>query len=236
MVLALAGKIKQNEAKRLAEKYFGQTKKKGKKLTKAIKSDQKTPRTRLVYKKTEQTHFWLGVPAYPFSHPDRFVISILIAILGVGLSSRLFTQIRERRGLAYYVSSASQLFTDSGFLAARAGVKTEKTEEAIQVCRDEFFKIATQGVDQKELNKAKEIIKGSLILNLEDSKNVANRYLFQTLLEGKIRTVEQTIALIDKVTSQDTQRVAKDIFKPEKMNLAIIGPYKNKARFRKLLS
>lgn len=235
MTVVVAGKLNHLEIKKLTEKYFSQLKRKGKKLTKKIKLYQKTSRLKLIYKNTEQAHFCLGVPGYWYSHPDRFALAVLVAILGGGMSSRLFIQIRERRGLAYYVYCDSDYFTDSGFLVTRAGVRLKKIEEAIKVCQDEFEKIITHKVNDKELTKAKEMIKGNMILGLEDSKNVAGRYATQLLLEEKIRTPEESMKLIDKVTPEDVQKVAKDIFKPEKLNLAIIGPYKDEGRFKKLL-
>ncbi|MBU3957207.1 insulinase family protein [Patescibacteria group bacterium] len=235
MVIAVAGKIDREEISKLTGRYFSQLKRKGKKRTKTIKQYQKTPKTKLIYKKTEQSHFCLGVPGYWYSHPDRFAIGVLSAILGGGMSSRLFIQIRERRGLAYYVKSDIDYSTDSGFLLCRAGVRLKKIEESIKVCLEEFEKFITQRVEAKELTKAKEMLKGNFILSLEDSKNVAGRYVTQLILEKKIRTPQKAMELIDKVTPEDIQRVAKDIFKSKNLNLAIIGPYKDEARFKKLL-
>jgi len=235
MVVVAVGKVNEEKAKQLAKRYFSQLDRKGKKQTKAIKISQKRAKSKLTYKKTEQAHFCLGVPGYWYSHPDRFVLSVLAAIIGGGASSRLFIEIRERRGLAYYVRGVPDFFTDSGYFLARAGVRLKKIDEAIKVCLNEFGKISLKKVSDKELVRAKEMIKGNLILALEDSRNVAERYSNLLLLEKKIRTPEETMALIDKVTPDDIQRVAKSIFKPEKLNLAIIGPYKDEKRFKKLL-
>ncbi|HUS60505.1 MAG TPA: pitrilysin family protein [Nevskiaceae bacterium] len=235
MVLAVAGKIKSGEVKGLTSQFFSQLQKAGQKKTKEIKISQLQARLNLVTKKTEQGHFCLGVPGYQYSHPDRFAIGVLAAILGGGMSSRLFIEIRERRGLAYYVDCQPEFFTDSGYLMARAGVKLAKIDEAIKVVLAEFNNVATALVVGKELKKAKELLKGRMILALEDSRNVVERYAAQLLLEKKIRTPQQAMTLIDKVTPDDIQRVARAVFKPEKLNLAIIGPYKAEGRFRKLL-
>lgn len=235
MAVAVAGKVNEDKVIELARKYFKGLKKSGKKRTKSIKLSQKRPKTKLVLKKTEQAHFCLGVPGYWYSHPDRFVKAVLATILGQGMSSRLFIEIRERRGLAYYVKCEPDFYTDSGFLVVQAGVKLEKVDEAIKVVINEFQKLMDSKVGQKELKKAKEFLKGRLILALEDSQNVASRYSGQILLEKKIRTPEKAMELFDKVTSEDIQRVAKDIFKPKNLNLAMIGPYKDESRFRKLL-
>jgi predicted Zn-dependent peptidase len=236
MIIAVAGKMNQAEVKKLTSRYFGPLKRKGKKQTKAIKIDQKRPKIKLINKKTEQAHFCLGVPGYWYKHPDRFALGVLATVLGAGMSSRLFIEIRERRGLAYYVDALPDFYTDSGYILARAGVKLDKIDEAIKITLDEFEKLKTKKVGAKELKKAKEFLKGRMILMLEDSYAVASRYAAQVLLEKKIRTPEEAMRLIDKVTTNDIQRVAKAVFKPQNLNLAIIGPYKEKSRFKKLLA
>ncbi|OGV89435.1 hypothetical protein A2Z41_00395 [Microgenomates group bacterium RBG_19FT_COMBO_39_10] len=235
VIVAVAGKINQTQTKSLFRQYFGPLKKKGKSTPKIIKIDQKKAKTKLVYKKTEQAHFCLGVPGYWYLHPDRFVLGVLSTILGRGMSSRLFIQIRERRGLAYYSYSDLDFYTDSGYLLAREGVRLKSVDEAIKVTLNEFWKLKEKPVSSKELKKAKEFLKGKMTLALEDSYNVASRYAAQLLLEKKIRTPEETMRLIDQVSVADVQRVAKDVFKPEKLNLALIGPYKDESRFKKLL-
>ncbi len=235
MVVAVAGKLNDKEIKNMTENFFSSLRKAGRKVTKSIKIKQNQPRLKLINKTTEQGHFCLGVPGYNLFHKDRFALGILAAILGGGMSSRLFLEIREKRGLAYYVGSEVDYYTDSGFLLNRAGVRLEKIQEAIKIVLEELANLTSKKVSQKELNKAKEFTKGGLILALEDSKNIANRYAAQLILEGQVRTPEQTLKLIDKVTVEDVQRVAKDIFKPQKLNLAIIGPYKEETRFKKLL-
>lgn len=236
MTVTVAGKLNQAEINKLTNKYFGRLKKKGKKRTKTIKLYQKSSKTRLVFKKTEQAHFCLGVPGYELSHPDRFVLGVLTTILGGGMSSRLFIQIRERRGLAYYVSCTPDFYTDSGYLLVNAGIRLKKIDEAIRVTLAEFQNLVTKKVSPRELKKAKEFLKGNLILALEDSWRVASRYAHQVLMEEKIRTPEETLKLIEEVTPDDIQRVAKHIFKPKNLNLAIIGPYKEESRFKKLLT
>jgi len=249
MVVAVAGKLNDKEIKNMTENFFSSLRaaarqsagsgdarrKAGQKVTKSIKIKQNQPRLKLINKTTEQGHFCLGVPGYNLFHKDRFALGILAAILGGGMSSRLFLEIREKRGLAYYVGSEVDYYTDSGFLLNRAGVRLEKIQEAIKIVLEELANLTSKKVSQKELNKAKEFTKGGLILALEDSKNIANRYAAQLILEGQVRTPEQTLKLINKVTVEDVQRVAKDIFKPQKLNLAIIGPYKEETRFKKLL-
>jgi len=191
-------------------------------------------RLKLIFKKTEQAHFCLGVPGYSLKDKRRWAAGVLTAILGGGMSSRLFLEIRERRGLAYYVGSEAEFYTDSGYVVSRAGVKIEKLSEAIKVTLGEMEKLAVKKVGQKELEKAKEMLKGHLILSLEDSQNVAQRGATQLILEGKVRTPTQALAEIDKVTAGDVQWVARDLFRRGKINLTIVGPYKKEDEFLKL--
>ena len=147
----------------------------------------------------------------------------------------MFTQVRERRGLAYYIQTSRGFYLDTGYLVTQAGVDVNKIDEALKVILHEYWQIIKQKVDPEELNKAKEFLKGRLILNLEHSDAVAERYALQALLEKKIEDPQETMKKVDKITAEDIQRVAKDIFAPEKLNLAIIGPYNDEERFLKLL-
>ena len=152
------------------------------------------------------------------------------------MSSRLFIELRERRGLAYYVRSGVEEYLDTGAFAAQAGVHQKKIEDSIQVILSEFKKLAEEEISEVELKKAKEYLKGRLILDLEDSREVATLFGLQELLEHKTRTPEEIFKNIDKVTRKDILRVSKDLFKNESLNLAIIGPYKKEGRFLNLLN
>lgn len=221
----------------LVGKYLGGWEKRPFKQIKKVSDKQEKPALKVFYKKTEQAHFCLGVRAYSLSHPDRYVLSVLATILGVGMSSRLFLEVREKRGLAYYVRSATQRYQDVGYFTTQAGVGLKRIEEAIKVILFEYDKIKTQNAELKaeELNKAKEFLKGRLILELEDSHSVASLLAISEILEKRVRTPEEIIREIGKVTVEDVLRVANDIFRPEKLNLAVIGPFKSRQRFEKLL-
>jgi predicted Zn-dependent peptidase len=243
MVVAIAGGIKSTELTKLIkliEDYFGSLQKVSKNITKPISVDpgaeQDESRLKLISKKTEQAHFCLGVPGYSLKEEKHWPAGVLTAILGGGMSSRLFLEIRERRGLAYYVGSEAEFYTDSGYIVSRAGVKIEKLSEAIKVTLGEMEKLVAKKVGQKELDKAKEMLKGHLILSLEDSQNVAQRGATQLILEGKVRTPAQALAEIDKVSAEDIRRIAREIFRREKINLTVIGPYQKEEEFLTLLT
>lgn len=188
---------------------------------------QTKPQIEIQYKKTEQAHFCLGVRAFRRVHPDQYVLAVLSTILGGSMSSRLFEELREKRGLAYYVKTEVECFQETGHLVTQAGTDINKIGEAIKVILEEYRRISHQSsIINHELKKAKEFLKGRLILNLEDSHIVAGLFGSTLLLEGKVRTPEEILAGIEKVTIADLRRVAQNIFLPKNLNLAIIGPYK----------
>lgn len=235
MVVVVAGKFWPRKVRKLTQLYFGDLKKGRPTEKKKLKFSQGKPRVRLMTKKTDQTHFCLGVHGVNYTHPDRFVVSVLASTLGYSRTSRLYRRIREERGLAYYVHAFPEFYSDTGALYAQAGVSLAKIEEAIKLVREEFLKISREQVGAPELKRAKDYIKGRFILALEDSFSVASRYAIQAVVEGKLRKPEEVLALIDKVTAGDVLRVAKRLLRPQKMNLAIIGPYRDQTKFEKLL-
>ncbi len=200
---------------------------------------QDKPALKSRFKKTEQTHFCLGVRAFKRGHKDRYILAVLATILGGNMSSRLFIEVREKRGLAYYVKTTPQAYLDNGYLVTQAGTDIGKAGEAMRVILEEYEKVASsqQPVASKELKRAKEFLKGRLILGLEDSKEVASLFSEDWLMERQIRTPDKILKEIDKVTLEDVRRVAKEIFTPKGINLAIIGPYKERDRqkFEKII-
>lgn len=198
-------------------------------------STQHEPRVAIKQKKTDQTQLMLGVPAYPYLHHDEFTLEVLSSILGGGMSSRLFIEVREKRGLAYSVRSWADRYPDCGYLAVQAGVEHAKLEKTLQTILAEFKKIKNTKVSQAELDKAKAHIKGSLVLQRDTSDEVAEFAATSMVNLGTVRTVEEIIKGIDAVTAEDVQRVAKDILLSEKLNLAIIGPHTDQKKLFKLL-
>ena len=239
MLLTIAGGIKEGDALKLAEKYFENLNRKNLKKTSEIlfKSKQKKPQVKLHPKKKEQAHFILGFLADGREYEGRFAQTLLSAILGGGMSSRLFSEVRERRGLAYAISTSTERYLETGYIGTYAGVDVERAHEAIKVTLEEHYKLANNesGVDKKELRKAKEYIKGHLALALEDTKDVNDFYGVQALFLKEILTPEEVFKRIDAVSVEDVLEEAKKLFRPERLNLAIIGPYKDQARFERLL-
>ncbi len=203
----------------------------------AQSDNQAKPQVRVKHKTTEQAHLCLGVRAYHMGHPRRYALNVLTAILGGGMSSRLFIEVRERRGLAYYVRSDATQYQDVGNFVTQAGVDVTRIDEAIKTIVDQYRGIADgqYPIDGIELTKAKEYLKGRLTLELEDSRSVAGFFGTQELLKRKIKTPAEVILATDKVTLEEVQVVAQEIFVDKHLNLTVIGPYKEAGRFEKLL-
>ncbi|MBU2264853.1 insulinase family protein [Patescibacteria group bacterium] len=233
-VVCVAGKIDKGVIKKVA-KYFGKLKRGEGKVKLAVKELQKKPEALIYYKATDQIHLCLGVRAFDMFHKDRYVLTMLAAILGGMMSSRLFISVREKKGLAYYVRSAAEFYTDSGFFVTQAGVANDKAEEAIKAILAEYKKAGEEKISASEITKAKDWLRGSLRLGLETSDELASWIGLQELLRKEILTPQQLFSKIKAVSQADLQRVSRDIFQPVKLNLALIGPFKEKEKFEKLL-
>jgi len=192
-------------------------------------------RVRVQEKTSDQAHICLGVPAYPVNHPDRYALELLRTVLGGGMSSRLFTEVRERRGLAYYVFAANQAYTDSGTLYSQAGVDLKRVDDAVTTILAELKKVADEVVPADELEKARSYAKGRFVLSLESPQGTNMFGLRREVLEGKATEPSEVLAELDKVTAEDVQRVGRDLMRDEALRLAVIGPFDDTERFAKLL-
>ena len=187
-------------------------------------------------KDSEQAHLLLGVRGYPLGHPDRYVLQLLTVVLGGGMSSRLFTEVRERRGLGYYVHASSSAYTDTGTLYTGAGVDVSKVDEAITTILGELRKIAAEPVPADELEKARGYAKGRFVLRLESPQGTIQYGLRHEVLEGEIEEPDDLLREIDAVTVEDIQRVARDLLDGKRLYLALVGPFDDTERFEKLLA
>jgi predicted Zn-dependent peptidase len=188
------------------------------------------PRVRVRQKKTEQAHVCLGLPAYGADHPDRFALDALNTVLGDGMSSRLFEEIREKRALAYDVHSYVERFADTGSVVVAVSVEPKKAVETVEVILAQLDGLK-EPVPEIELNKAREYLKGRLQLRMEDTGATASWLGRQELLKKHILSVEEVLNILDGVTSADLRRVADDLLRPELVNVAVVGPFRSPARF-----
>jgi len=236
VLVAVGGKFNQNIVKKLVIKYFNKPAQKVSKVSfKNFCSGQTNPRINLKTKKTEQVHLALGYPAYKLTDPKIYPLSLLSVILGGNMSSRLFLEIREKLGLAYYIRSIVDAYQDTGSLAIYAGLDKSKIDLAIKTIQNELGKMVAQKVSSEELIRAKEFIKGKMILRLEDSAQRVQWLAIQQLLKNKVVTMDEQVKKIQKVTATQIQQAAKEIIKKQKLNLGIIGPFKQKEKFLKIL-
>jgi predicted Zn-dependent peptidase len=235
MVAGVAGRVGADAVQRL-EDLLGDVQDGSTGTADAVAWAQSEPRVKLHTKQSDQAHIRLGVHSYPIDHPERYALALLATVLGGGMSSRLFTEVRERRGLAYYIYGSNQGYTDTGTLYAQSGVDITRIDEAVATIVGELGRIASEPVSEDELSKARNFAKGRLILSLEDPRGMIMFGLRSEVLEGRIREPDEVLAGYDAVTVEDVQRVAQDILRDDRLNFALIGPFDEPERFRKLLT
>jgi predicted Zn-dependent peptidase len=237
ITIVVAGGIQTSKIEAQVQDYFGKMKSFDVIRYERVVQNQVKPSLSIKHKKTEQVHVALGFRTVPINSDEKHILSVLSAILGGGMSSRLFSEVREKRGLAYYVRTSSDHYQDAGSLVSTAGLDPRRVDEGISVVLEEYAKFA-QGkakVSDKELSKAKEYLKGHFVLELEDSRSVAGFFAQAELLEKEIETPEEIIKKVDKVSLEEVERVAQKYFKKESLNLAVIGNFEDRQRFQNLL-
>lgn len=224
-VLSVAGNIQHKEAIAQIEPLFNKWAA-GELVTGYTANDKQTAaRLRIEPRDSEQAHLCLAVHGFPHSHPQRFTLDLLNTVLGGGMSSRLFTEIREHKGLAYDIHSYTEHFLSSGSFTVYAGVDPKKLGIAVAAVLDEVSKLK-QGITPNELSRAKELLKGRLQLQLEDSQNMALWLGSQEILRRHILSVDEVISTIDAISTDELITVAEELLKTAHLNLAIVGPVK----------
>jgi len=233
-VIAIAGNVDHKDAVNLVEKYFvmAEAKKEIEFLPLEAKDGGKIS---LKEKKTEQAHIAIGVPGYQEMHKDHWGLKLLSVILGGNMSSRMFLGVREAKGLAYYIHTSTDSYIDGGVMVTNAGVDLNRIDEAVKGIVAEYKIVLNEDVPEKELEKAKSYLKGKMVLNLEDSEEFAHLLAKYELLHGDLKSPEEIMKLIDKVTVADIRRIAQDVLVEDKLKIAIIGPYADEKHFVEML-
>jgi predicted Zn-dependent peptidase len=193
-------------------------------------------RIKLHTKDSDQAHLCLGVLSYPLRHPDRYALQLLAVVLGGGMSSRLFTEVRERRGLAYYVFGTNYSYTDTGTLYSQAGVDLNRIDDAISTIAGELKKMAEEQVPSDELEKARSFAKGRFVLQTESPQGLIQFGLRREVLEGGAVEPQEVLDGLDAVSAADVQRVAQHVIDRNEFTLAVVGPFDDPERFEKLLA
>jgi predicted Zn-dependent peptidase len=194
------------------------------------------PKVTLYKKRTEQVNLLVGVPALPYTHPQRYTQDVLDGLLGAGMSSRLFVEIRENRGLAYAVSSFVKTYSDVGAFGVHAAVDNDRVEETLKAIMHELERIKHEPVPAVELRKIKEYIKGNTLLSLERSTYVAHWAGWQELMLGHIEPMESVLDKIDEVTAEEVQELAARLFNTDGLHLALVGPLRDMDILKSLLT
>ncbi len=237
ITIVVAGGIDNKKVVELAEKYFGSMIKSDILRFSKYQEKQEKPKLFLKTKKTEQAHVAIGFKTVRNDHPDKYPLEVLASVLGGGMSSRLFHEVREKRGLGYYIGASSEMYQDTGSIVTTAGVDPKRIGEAISVILKEHKRIqnSESKIQNSELKKAKEYLKGHLVLSLENSRFVAYYYATQELLEKEINNPDTIMKKIDAVTVEQIVSVAKKYFVEKNLNVAIIGNFKDRQSFENLL-
>lgn len=236
MALVLVGKLPKN-IEQMAKNYFLSLPERNKFSCKPYqKKKQSKAKVDIFYKATDQANIVLGVEGFDRYDSKRYVARILGALLGEGMSSRLFIQVRERRGLAYHVNAHHSSYKDAGSFTVFAGLKLEKVYEGLEVILAELEILSSEKVTDEELQKAKEMIRGRVALQSESTNFLAEYFGTNFVLDRKIETFDEILKKIDKVTKDDVQILAKELFVSQNYNLQVIGPFKNVKKFENLLN
>ncbi len=238
VVITVSGGVTEEEAIELTEKYFGNIQNgEDKTHFQKFTYSQNKPQIKLINKKIEQAHMIVGNIGKPLSDKTKYAEELLETILGGGMSSRLFTEVREKRGLCYTVRMGSDHFIDTGAISTYTGTDPKKAPEALKVILSELhdFSLGKKPLKKEELQKAKDYIKGHIALSLENTRSVGNYFGYDELLTGSFSTPEEDFAAIDKVTEEEVIALSKELFLKNTLNLAIIGPFESSKEFEDIL-
>ena len=224
-ILGLAGQVRHNEALALARSYLADWQAAGPSDYEPAPPDHNGPSLHVEYREVEQAHLNFSFTSVSRLDPDRFVVQLLNVLLGEGMRSRLFQEVREHLGLAYSVDSYISLYQDAGAFGIYAGVAADRLAESIRAILGELDRLCQEPVSQDELDKGREFVKGRLALSLEDSFSLAAWYAQQQILGNEVLDPEEVIARFEAVQPADIQRLAQTLFQNERLNLAVVGPF-----------
>ncbi len=235
MIVAISGKFDSKQLESLVNDRWSSVANKKINGFKNAYEKQSSPQLSVENKVTEQAHMIVGFCAYPYRHKNNYALRLLSTVLGGGMSSRMFIRIRERMGLAYYVSTSFNNYLDTGDFFVQSGLKVASAPQALEIILEELRKVKQFGVTTKELVKAKEYIKGKIALAMEDPHEKLEWYLGQEAFTGRLRTIKQAFEELDKVKIDQVNKVADDLIRNDHLNMAIIGPFADKSVFEKKL-
>ena len=223
-VLSIAGNIRHDEVLEQVARMTAPWKRRGTRLEYTPYRDKPGRRVTIEKRDTEQTQLCLALPGLSITDPRRFALDLLNVILGEGMSSRLFTEIRDRLGLAYSIQSYVEHFLDTGAMNIAAGVDAKNLKVAVRAILEELGRFKREAVPEAEMSKAKELFKGRIVLRMEDSRNVSGWLGGQEILTGKILTIDDVVGIVEAISAEELQALAADLLSGEKLRLAVVGP------------
>ena len=223
IVVSIAGDVQHEEVLETMSQVLGQWANPQARPDYLAYQEQQNPRLQIENRDTEQTHLCLALPGLPLLHPARFILGLLNVVLGEGMSSRLFLEIRDKLGLAYSIHSYLDHFHDSGSITIYAGVEHKNLTVAIKAILEQLSQLK-EPVSESELSRAKELSKGRLLLRMEDSRSVAGWMGGQEILTGRILSVDQVVSIIDAITAEELKQLAQELLVGSQLRLAVVGP------------
>lgn len=233
-VISIAGDVDHSEVTALIAESLGDWQPTNPRPLTPLNGNKPESPIRVEYKKTEQAHICIGAPGISALDPDRFALDTLISILGEGMSSRLFVELRERQGLVYEVSASANHFQDTGSVIFYAATEPRRAVPTLKALLHELARIPND-LTEADLTRTRELIRGRMLLRMEDSRSVAGWYGGQELLRREVLTPDDVAARYDAVTLDDVRRIARQTLEPEGLRLAVFGPFRKEERFRKVL-
>lgn len=232
--LAVAGQVTHDEIEDLANRFLNTWTKGSPRTWTPARDDHPSDQVMVEYRRTEQAHVCLSFPGLSAMDPDRYALDLFSALLGEGMASRLFLELRERHGLVYEVSSSVMRLQDTGAVTIYAGSDPKRGPEAVQAILRELERVV-HDMTESELERARELIKGRLLLRLEDTRGVSGWLGSQEMLLDRIHTPEEIVARLDEITLDDLRAVGRRLLRPELYRLVVVGPYRSDRRFRNLI-
>ena len=229
--IIVSGNIEEEEVIKKIEKVWSNIPNEEKHPKLKVVESQKKPEIEVVYKDTDQTHIAIGIRTFSTFDKRKPTMKVLSGVLGKGMSSRLFSKMRDKLGICYYIRASHITYTDHGYLCIPAGIDTSRIKIGIENIIEEISRLREELVSSEELQKAKDYLSGTLMLGLETSDSQAEYIGDQEIIKGEIKLPEKVIEEIQSVTKEDIRNLAREIFVDNNLNMAIVGPFKNKEEF-----
>jgi predicted Zn-dependent peptidase len=224
VIVSIAGNVSTPRVMEQLEATIGQLKRRGE--SRVLTEPEALSNVRIKYKDIEQVHLCMGTPGIVATHPDRYVMAIIDSILGGGMSSRLFQEVREKRGLAYSISSYEIMYAKAGVFGVYAGCSPKHADQVVDLVVEELERVKAEGITDEELRRAKDQLRGGMLLSMETPRHRMSRMARNELYFGRLISPDEVIADVERVSLDDIRRVANQVFDTSRMTMTVVGPVK----------